>query len=651
MVDPLLVNCLWSHRHPPRSGGKAVGTLSGPCLREITNLMLVRASSIDLNPEVFQSCLADLGRFCSPRRPSVDEEDEDEDDEMEQGMSCLEDYMDQLQPVCREALVRYTQDVEEKPDLDRRIARSCLAAERRFCEGVPHSVQRVISESATADEELTLHDLMFECLVEHKNHADMELECKAAIEHFQILSLKDVRISRSFHEDCHDSIVRFCPAVTAEGAPPAVMTKMAAVMCLSRSLLEQKLLALPNETHSIPEACARHIRFELLSRSESLVLDLTLAVACEADRKLYCSHAPKGLGEALECLRDHRSRLSPECHREVFSRDQLAMAESRSDFKLMTTCAEMIHSHCENFKHNFLLLECLKKTSDGLGDLFDADCRHLVIERLQTQRLDHRLSPRLNSNCRIDIRMFCAEELRADNAKPFENGNAVARCLQRQYAVRPSNEGKSLLSPSCAKYMRELLISANLNHHMDPLLAEVCHGDLSEHCSEDLALSAVDGEKSQGTVIECLRRQVAQNKVKNDSCVVEVLRLALASKADIDVDPVLARDCAASLEAICGSTAQGSGRQMKCLLKALDAKNPAMEEACRRSLEVRRELWEMSAKRPDLLDWRTLVKEINASQSRNLIIGILLTIVGAVFVVGLCCGRRTRCVARSTKNR
>lgn len=92
---------------------------------------------------------------------------------------------------------------------------------------------------------------------------------------------------------------------------------------------------------------------------------------------------------------------------------------------------------------------------------------------------------------------------------------------------------------------------------------------------------------------------------------------------------------------------------MNCLLEALGRQDPGLEEACGRALEVRRDLWEMTARRPDMLtDWRVLVAEVNASHSRNLIIGILLTILGAIFIVGLCCGRCTkRIVAVNMKNR
>lgn len=77
--------------------------------------------------------------------------------------------------------------------MDARIARSCARAEERFCSNLQGSLERLLSQAgfdsgAAPDPDVALHDLKFECLVEHKSDPKMEPECRAAIEHFQILS-------------------------------------------------------------------------------------------------------------------------------------------------------------------------------------------------------------------------------------------------------------------------------------------------------------------------------------------------------------------------------------------------------------------------------------------------------------------------------
>lgn len=118
-----------------------------------------------------------------------------------------------------------------------------------------------------------------------------------------------MRISRSFNEDCHASLVRFCPVIDGAGSLSSNnaphLNKVTAVMCLSRKLLEQRLLLYGDKEQQgaqttpemIPEACARHLQFELLARSESLVLDPLLAEACDEDRERFCPNVPEGFGE------------------------------------------------------------------------------------------------------------------------------------------------------------------------------------------------------------------------------------------------------------------------------------------------------------------------------------------------------------------
>ncbi|BHF71665.1 glycogenin glucosyltransferase glg1 [Sparganum proliferum] len=683
MVDQLLANCLWSHRHPtakPRA-------LSPACLVELSRLMLIRASSIDLSPEVFQVCLADLGRFCLPnsrRHVALQEasrtgEDDDEEREAEeQGMSCLEDHLRELQAPCREAVINYAKDIEEEPDLDQRIATACVAAEDRFCSGVRQSVHNQLAsvevpaadrEAFLAEAQTTLRDAMFRCLVEHKNHPRMEPQCRSAVEHFQIISLNDVRISPGFYLDCQQAIKLYCepPPDPAANMKPVTQSKMEVVACLSRKLLEFSLLPAAQENSSsatIPPRCLRHLRFELLSRAESIHLDPELDAACHSDWKRYCGPVESGQGEVIECLRQHRRQLSSKCHAVVFDRDRLAMIDRNADYKLMSLCESMAHLHCSHLVDDRKssrqqapeadLLDCLHaaSTSSVHADTFDPQCRQVVVERLKMQRMDFRLDSKLNKHCRMDMKVFCSEEVKSDSASSFDQGNKVLTCLMKQY-IASSMKGRSPLTRPCASHIRALLIAANLNHHMDPVLVELCHGDLHTYCSEELALSGLDGDDADGLVGECLRRQVALKRIHNASCVNEVLNLNLASHTDIDVDPVLMNDCAETIRVTCDKVAPGNGRRMKCLLAAMDdpSLSDQVDAKCRRSLTLRQDLWAISAKLSGTADWRKLAAELNASTSRNLIFAVALAVIGLIFIFGLLCGRVTRRVPVDLKEK
>lgn len=54
---------------------------------------------------------------------------------------------------------------------------------------------------------------MMECLISHKNDQDFrqDVKCRAAIEHFQITSLKNYHFTYKFKEACRPHVMRFCP--------------------------------------------------------------------------------------------------------------------------------------------------------------------------------------------------------------------------------------------------------------------------------------------------------------------------------------------------------------------------------------------------------------------------------------------------------
>lgn len=55
---------------------------------------------------------------------------------------------------------------------------------------------------------------MMECLIAHKNDAEQrpDQKCRAAIEHFQLTSLKSYHFTYKFKEACRPYVIRFCPS-------------------------------------------------------------------------------------------------------------------------------------------------------------------------------------------------------------------------------------------------------------------------------------------------------------------------------------------------------------------------------------------------------------------------------------------------------
>lgn len=108
--------------------------------------------------------------------------------------------VNRLSPKCREAVGNFTEDQAEHVELNPLIMSVCQGVMERHCE----------AELKMGNDE---GDIM-ECLIEHKNEPDMraDYKCRAAVEHFQLISLKSYHFTYKFKEACRLHVKRYCPA-------------------------------------------------------------------------------------------------------------------------------------------------------------------------------------------------------------------------------------------------------------------------------------------------------------------------------------------------------------------------------------------------------------------------------------------------------
>ena len=58
---------------------------------------------------------------------------------------------------------------------------------------------------------------VMECLIEYKmSESPMNSKCRSAIEHFQLISIKDFRFSAPFKRACKTDISMYCPNLKAK---------------------------------------------------------------------------------------------------------------------------------------------------------------------------------------------------------------------------------------------------------------------------------------------------------------------------------------------------------------------------------------------------------------------------------------------------
>lgn len=245
---PLVFPCL--HRMATENDGKQQ-PLKKNCIREIRRAMKQRAISVHLIPEVEDNCLEDLTKFC-PTKTKKGEE-----------MQCLQDNLDQLDKNCHDAVKTFTIEEAGNVEMNPIVMRVCKSVIQNQCSSVYKPGQ---------DEGDTM-----ECLIQHKNDEDVRPECRAAIEHFQIISLKDYHFTFKFKQACKDHVRRYCSTST---------TKNEVVSCLSEHIRNDTITG---RSHSIPKDCRKQVKEQLLQQRSSISLNPKLAKACQTELEKFCN--------------------------------------------------------------------------------------------------------------------------------------------------------------------------------------------------------------------------------------------------------------------------------------------------------------------------------------------------------------------------
>ncbi|GIY71110.1 golgi apparatus protein 1 [Caerostris extrusa] len=446
------------------------------------------------------------------------------------------------------------------------------------------------------------HDLMakdvdqgdlIQCLILHKNEPEMKMnpKCRISVEHFQLLSLKNYKFSYKFKEACKKDVLHLCKIVK---------TKPEVISCLSGIVTNDTVFEKPSQGE------------------ENIKLDPLLNVACSDDQKRYCSNVRHEEAQMLECLKNHQKELSSSCHKILFNREKEEMIDNSIDYALISTCKPMIKKYCSDTELT-QILECLKEKRDDNG--MERTCRKIVLKRMVEQHSDYRLNPRLKQACIRDIPKFCSSVI-SENKDATEFEGKVIGCLKQQYRKNKK------LSRLCENEIVRLMRDVAQDYNLDPQLVQACASEVQSKCSEE------------PNIEECL-------KIK------EVARLIFEGKADIQSDPLLYRICITDIKHFCSDIPAGHGRQLSCLLTVLEGDTPtaALSEECKTMLSKRVEMFEYAAQVAPAETVEELIRQVANSPSRNYFIVVILGCLTGIFIGGLFCGRVTKRVPISMKNK
>ncbi|XP_034948080.1 Golgi apparatus protein 1 [Chelonus insularis] len=582
---PLVLPCLYRYADHPQKNI----SLRSECLEEIRRIMRQRAISVDLQPEIEEVCLNDLATYCYDKTAKGEE------------ILCLQDNLDKLKEKCKSAVSNLTEDQAERVELNPVIMSACQRVMEKHCEDVLKFGK---------DE----GDMM-ECLIEHKSELDrFDYKCKAAIEHFQLISLQNYHFTYKFMKACKPHVDHWCHTAT---------TTAEVIKCLS-SIVQEDIMN--DNQHRVLKDCRAQLRAQLYQQRENIHFDVALQEACTLDIQKFCNGVDPGNAQVLECLVAKKSKLSDTCHKQLFKVRQQDFQDSSSDFLLLNTCRSMIGQFCHDDIDKSKALECLKKWKDEPA--FDDKCKNVVLKRMIEQNTDYRFNVALQAACSRDINSHCKEVLKREPIDQELEGKVIS-CLRIKF-----REAK--LTNKCMKQMTVILRQAALNYHLNPLLATLCAHEIETICHAD--------DDDPGKVEECLKVEFNNNNPDmREECRVEIANLIEEAKADINVDPLLQKACSVDIAKYCSDVAPGNGRHIICLQTVMeDMKRKPLQLDCYKMLSARIEMFKNAVKLHFPNTFGELYSTVNQSPARKYFMVVSLTMIGVIFIVGLFCGRVTR---------
>uniref|UniRef100_A0A8C2RDD5 Golgi apparatus protein 1 n=1 Tax=Capra hircus TaxID=9925 RepID=A0A8C2RDD5_CAPHI len=562
--------------------------LSRECRAEVQRILHQRAMDVKLDPALQDKCLIDLGKWCSEKT------------ETGQELECLQDHLDDLAVECRDIVGNLT-ELESEVLLSVRY--------------LPQDV---------ADNQIDSGDLM-ECLIQNKHQKDMNEKCAVGVTHFQLVQMKDFRFSYKFKMACKEDVLKLCPNIKK---------KVDVVICLSTTVRNDTLQEV--KEHRVSLKCRKQLRVEELEMTEDIRLEPDLYEACKGDIRNHCSTVQYGNAQIIECLKENKKQLSPRCHQKVFKLQETEMMDPELDYTLMRVCKQMIKRFCPEADSK-TMLQCLKQNKNS--ELMDPKCKQMITKRQITQNTDYRLNPVLRKACKADIPKFCHGILTKAKDDSELEGQVIS-CLKLRYADQR-------LSSDCEDQIRIIIQESALDYRLDPQLQLHCSDEIASLCAEEAA-----AQEQTGQVEECLKVNLL--KIKTEGCKKEVLNMlkeSKESKADIFVDPVLHTACALDIKHHCAAITPGRGRQMSCLMEALEDKRVRLQPECKKRLNDRIEMWSYAAKVAPADGFSDLAMQVMTSPSKNYILSVISGSICILFLVGLMCGRITKRVTRELKDR
>lgn len=585
---PTVMACLYRYVYHPDENHR----LNKQCIYHVKRVMMQRASSVDLLPFIEEPCIQDLAKYCSSEEAVSRKGYE---------MECLQDNYNKLQPGCKNSIGNFTQVESSHIELNYPLLKACTKVVKELCE--------LEYKNALKDDQGEL----IQCLINNKNsvQAKSDIRCHNAIEHFQLINMKDFRFDAKFKDGCKKEISAYCSNLR---------TKYDVLNCLGGLVY--------NETTSrrISKECRRVLRVELLQQSENIVFDPKLSEACQFDRQTYCSGLDSGQSLVLDCLKNNIVKLKKSCQRHLFRKQLIELSDNSVDYSLLTICKGALNHYCSSSPIKEVLY-CLRDHRNE--PRISQNCRSLIVKRLMQQNLDYRLNPRIKTGCKAEINRYCSDILHKSKSDELLDGKVIT-CLKKQYL-------RNTLSQTCEIEIINVIREVSMNIELDPVLFKACHKEISKKCSNEIDIH------------ECLKRKFLSKKIDDSACKNEVARLIKETEADIESDPHLYNVCVQDIKIFCGDVTVGRGQQLNCLVAVHRNSPRRLTPECDTVLQKRLQLFEYTAEVSPADSVMQMFQIVSKSRLHNFFYVAIFIVICFIFLSGLFFDRFTKSITVSDK--
>ena len=327
---------------------------------------------------------------------------------------------------------------------------------------------------------------------------------------------------------------------------------------------------------AVSKRCRKEVSGAYAERFSDISTDAELLEVCggEGDNKLrggdvgkFCADVETGLGLVFRCLKSHKEKLSKDCQTLVTAR-QVEQAEDVSlDTPLALMCEDDRKKLCAETEWGGGATEqCLKDKRQELS----TQCKLEVFRREVEESEDVRFDGFFAEKCSADKEAFCAD------VKPGEG--RVVQCLE-------SHARDAKFSAECRAVLDRRGVRRAADWRLDFKLKKACKPTVKKLCG-DAVKAAKAKVSASGGVLECLKTQLAAEKIEDETCRAEVQRTMVAAANDIRQDTSLTLACRDELMKHCKDVEPGEGRLWTCLA----ANRKKASKTCEDKLFTR-ELW------------------------------------------------------------